>query len=560
MASEEKTASHRCFLARTHDALTLQRKICAQPDEAADRVFADILAGARETAFGREHGLARVRAPREWKNAVPIRTYDGLAPYVDRQLAGEHGVLTTDDPYAFLRTSGTTGRAKFVPTTHHWRRVYRGPALYAQWGLYFEQLGTEGLGGEEVLDLSWEPGPVRHRRQGFSVYGISERPLTEDPEDWNPPWRSADWFARDPDAPTLVDLLYNKLLRLAGRELQLIVSVNPSKIVLLAETLRENTERLVRDLHDGRDAVRPADPALARRLATVFDWAGGRPLLTDLWPTLRLMVSWNSASAALYRPWLSQLAPGVATLPFSTTGTEGIVTLPVDEHPSAGPLAVNQGHFEFVPWHDLDDGKPLPADTPTLGYDALEPGADYRLVMSQANGLYRYDVGDVYRVVDRVGATPRLEFLGRAGFQSSFTGEKVTESDVHAAVTRVLGSRRTTHPDFSGIPVWGTPPHYLIAIEWTDAHDALDLRETARRIDDTLQEVNVEYADKRRGGRLRPLRVLPLVPGAFRTVAERRFRDGVAGAQIKHHWLQKDAAFLTTLRELDLLHGCLAGA
>ncbi|MDT3398601.1 GH3 auxin-responsive promoter family protein [Streptomyces sp. B1866] len=555
MASEGKTAPHPCFLARTRDALERQRKTCARPEEAAQGVFADIVEEAVDTAFGRDHGLRWVRTRREWQAAVPIRTYDGLAPYVDRQLAGEHRVLTADDPYAFLRTSGTTGRAKYVPTTGHWRRAYRGPALYAQWGLYFEKLGTERLAAGQVLDLSWEPGPVRRREQGFPVYGISERPLPEDAEDWNPPWRSADWFGRDPAAATLVEQLHTKLLRLAGGDVRLIVSVNPSKIVLLAETLSEHGERLIRELHDGRA------PGPARRLAAVLDRAGGRPLLTDLWPGLRLLVCWNSASAALYRPWLSRLAPGVATLPFSTTGTEGIVTLPVDEHPSAGPLAVNQGDFEFVPWRDLDDGSPLPADSPTLGYDELEPGADYRLVMSQANGLYRYDVGDVYRMVDRVGATPRLEFLGRAGFQCSFTGEKVTESDVHAAVTEVLGWTWATHPDFTGIPVWGTPPYYVIAVEWTDAHDAVGPGEAARRIDGMLQDVNVEYADKRRSGRLLPLRVLPLVPGAFRTVLERRFHDGVAGAQIKHHWLQKDASFLTTLRELGLVRdGSTTGA
>ncbi|MGQ4330336.1 GH3 auxin-responsive promoter family protein [Streptomyces hayashii] len=548
-----KTVHNKDFLRRTQSALVMQRKICAQPEETAERVLGDLLAISRDTGFGREHGLDRVRTRQEWQHAVPIRSYDELSPYVARQLSGERRVLTSDDPYAFLRTSGSTGRAKLVPTTDHWRRTYRGPALYAQWGLYFEQIGTEQLTGHEVLDLSWEPAPTRHHVQGFPVYSITERPVSDDPKDWNPPWRSESWFSRDAEASTMAGLLYRKLLRLAGHDLRLIVSVNPSKIVLLAETLRENGERLIRELHDGCGTGTAADPALARNLAAAFDRADGRPLLTDLWPGLRLLVCWNSASAALYRPWLSRLAPGVATLPFSTTGTEGIVTLPVDDHPSAGPLAVDQGHFEFVPWHDLDDGSALPADSPTLRYDELEPGTDYRLVMSQANGLYRYDVGDVYRVVGAVGATPRLEFLGRAGFQCSFTGEKLTESDVHTAVIRVLGSELAEHPHFSGIPVWGNPPHYLVAIEWTDSYRTLNVRDAACRIDATLQEVNVEYADKRRSGRLDPLELLPLVPGAFRTVAERRFRQGTAGAQIKHHWLQKDSAFLDTLHGLGLV-------
>ncbi|MFC0435076.1 GH3 auxin-responsive promoter family protein [Kutzneria buriramensis] len=538
MAAVGNAEPCRKFVNRTRDALLAQQAIYQRPGDAAESVFMDILAGVAPTAFGAEHGLTGVATLDGWKKAVPIRGYDELAPYVRRQLAGERRVLTLDDPYAFLKTSGTTGSAKLVPTTGHWRRKYRGPALYAQWGLYFDKLGGEPLPAGSVLDLSWEPAPVRFRENGFPVYSITERPVTDDVDDWLPPWRHENWFARDPVARDLADSLYGKLLRLAGADVRLIVSVNPSKIVMLAETLRANADRLIGDV----------GPDLGKRLARRL--AGDSLRLTDLWPSLRLLVCWNSASAGLYGPWLAQVAPDVPTLPFSTTGTEGIVTLPVDGHESAGPLAVNQGLFEFVPWTDLHNGDPLPADADTVGFEELAVGEKYRLVMSQANGLYRYDVGDVYQVVGRVGATPRLEFLGRAGFQSSFTGEKVTESDVHAAVTSVIGLDLVASPRFTGIPMWDTPPYYLLAIECTDGHEAGDL---GRRVDAALQDVNVEYAEKRRSGRLRPVRVLTLVPGAFRRLAEHRFHGGVATAQIKHHWLQRDSAFLGKLQELGLI-------
>jgi hypothetical protein len=551
VAIEQTAMLRQDFLERADVALARQRAICHRPQPVAAAVFADILRGLRGTAFEREHGLARVRDERDWRAAVPIRGYDHFVPYIRRLLAGERQVLTAKEPYAFLRTSGTTGTAKLVPTTAHWRARYRGPALYAQWGLYFERLGLAKLAEGDVLDLSWEPRQPYRFEHGFPIYGITERPVAEDPDDWNPPWRTAAWTHWDPSAPTLSESLYRKLMLLAGHDLQLIVSVNPSKIVLLVEVLRAEAARLVRDVHDGVPSARPRDRALARRLTAVFERAGWQPTLTDLWPGLRLLVCWNSASAGLYGPWLARLAPGVAQIPFSTTGTEGTVTLPVDDHPSAGPLAPNQGLFEFVPWDDLDDGSPLPAAVATCSPDELEVGATYRIVMTQANGLYRYDVGDVYQVAGAVGGSPRLEFLGRAGFQSSFTGEKLTESDVHTAVTRVLGPARATHPDFCGVPVWGTPPRYVVAVEWPDGLAALP--DVARRVDEVLQDVNVEYADKRRSGRLRPISILPLVAGAFMKVAEHNFRLGVPGAQIKHHWLHRDEALLDTLSELGLV-------
>ena len=336
--------------------------------------------------------------------------------------------------------------------------------------------------------------------------------------------------------------------------MRLIVSVNPSKLVLFAEQIRDRSEEFIRDLHDGTLLGRPhpdlrPNPGMAARLAAIR--SQDRPLtLTDVWPRLGLLVCWTSASARMYESWLRRLAPEVAILPFSTTGTEGIVTLPIDGHMAAGPLAVNQGVYEFFEM-DADDrmtGDPLaPSD--------LTRGSSYRLVMSQANGMYRYDVGDTYRVVGWVGQVPRLEFTGRAGRNSSFTGEKLTESDLHKAVARTMAEFGHACPMFTGIPVWDTPPHYTVAVEYPASGDAPSPGRLADRLDAVLGEVNIEYAEKRSSRRLGGLQVVPLRGDAFKRLAGHRMRQGVAPAQLKHHWLQADSALLKLFQELDLLDG-----
>jgi GH3 auxin-responsive promoter len=550
------------FADRARRALRAQRKICQDPHPAEDDVFADLLAQATGTAFGNEHGLRAVRTLDEWRRAIPIRSYSGFEPYVQRIAAGETAVLTNDQPNALLRTSGTTGAPKLIPTSRHWRTRYRGPALYAQWGLYFEEVRMERVPADSVLDLSWEPTWLPQSAD-LPVYGISQRPTVCGQGDWRPPWYGAPWFgpAQVPGTPSanFTDDLYEKLCLLAGCSVRMIVSVNPSKIISLGEVLSERSEQFIEALIDcRRRAVRISAagplPGLAARLGRVVE--GGRRLrLTDLWPDLELVVCWNSASARLYQSKLGQILPGVRALPFSSTGTEGIVTLPVDDHPSAGPLALNQGLYEFVEWTNLNDGSPLPSDAQTLGFRQLSPGKSYRLVMSQGNGLYRYDVGDVYRVSGWIGRTPRLEFVGRAGYQTSFTGEKLTENQVYIAVIRALEkdeANPTGHPLFTGIPVWGDPPGYIIAIELKKPANDAESRSLALSIEAALQEANVEYRDKRRSGRLRPVSVMPLPLGAFRNVAERSFTQGTPAAQIKHHWIQRDDSLLSVLSELRL--------
>jgi hypothetical protein len=259
-----------------------------------------------------------------------------------------------------------------------------------------------------------------------------------------------------------------------------------------------------------------------------------------------MSVAWNSASAMLYRPWLEEAMPGVRKLPFSSTGTEAIVTIPVDEHPSAGPLAVDLGMYEFVPVAD-QKGSQIEQDAESLEYWQLEPGQTYSVVISQANGLYRYDVGDRYTVVDFVGAVPRLEFAGRTGIVGSFTGEKLTEQDVHTAVLNALEDTWHTRPVFSCFPIWATPPGYTIAIEWSAELATSHASLLAARIDAELQRLNIEYAEKRRSSRLRPVRVQPVRHGAFRRAEELRRRAGASPIQLKHHWIHRDMDLLDQL-------------
>ncbi|MEU2792627.1 GH3 auxin-responsive promoter family protein [Streptomyces sp. NPDC007100] len=544
------------FTSRTLSALRRQRKLCHDPAPTSELVLQDLLDQARSTSFGRAHGLGFAATLADWKSALPIRAYEDFRPYVERQLAGEAKVLTRSAPYAFLKTSGSSGDPKYVPTTRHWRERYRGRGLYAQWGLYFEQIGAARLTAEHILDLSWEHTPATRSLHGFPVYSISRRPAAVGPEDWVPPWYDAPWLRGD-DEEEYADSLYRKLRLLAGADIRLAVTLNPSKIVGLAEQLALRGPELVDEVARGTVCGRPAngvaaDPGLARQLDRTLARRSAGLRLTDLWPRLSVVVCWNSASAGLYRDWLDDVTPGIRKLPFSTTGTEGIVTIPVDDHPSAGPLAADQGVFEFVPCREDDDGGPLDPAAETLDPHELETGHSYRLVMSQANGLYRYDVGDVYTVLGRVGALPRLEFAGRAGFGSSFTGEKLTEIHVYEAVRAACANALGMLPLFTCIPSWGTPPGYVLAMECGPHLSAAEREAFTAAAETALQSCNPEYAEKRRSGRLRPLRLLPLAPKSFLAIAEAQRRQGAAAMQIKHHWIQRDDTLLSVIDDLGL--------
>lgn len=542
------------FLDRSLTELDLRRKNCLAPRGIFDQTFLDILGEARETYFGRKHGLAQVRTMADWKKAMPIRCYPEYKPYIDKLVDGDTNVLTRSEPYALLRTSGSTGIPKLIPTTRHWRNAYRGRALYSQWGLYFEKLGRERSLGASVLDLSWERASLSANLDSRHQYPISQRPAAVSSGDWLPPWYHESWF-KGLETEDYRDSLYRKLRLLAGSDVAAIVALNPSKIIGLAELLAESAAELIEDIAQGtlhgRSRVAEPNPELAERLAVAAAGSAKGLRLVDFWPGLGLTVSWNSASAGLYRHWLEDVTPGIAKLPFSSTGTEGIITIPVDEHPSAGPLAVDMGLYEFVPVPDHDDGSDVAPDAETLNFDELEVGATYNVVISQASGLYRYDLGDRYRVVDMVGKVPRLEFAERAGFGSSFTGEKLTESDVHEAVRRACGDSFSARQLFTCVPVWGTPPGYTVVLEWT-GENGLSSQSMAERIEDQLHKLNIEYAEKRRTHRLTALQLLAVRPGTFAVLEEKRRLAGASASQLKHYWIQRNDDLLQRLQSADM--------
>ncbi|MEM9024819.1 MAG: GH3 auxin-responsive promoter family protein, partial [Bacteroidota bacterium] len=88
-----------------------------QPLKAQQRVFDRLIAGARNTAFGRDHGFDQIRNYADFQERVPVRDYEGLKHYVERIIGGERDVLWPGLPLYFCKTSGTTSGTKFIPLT-----------------------------------------------------------------------------------------------------------------------------------------------------------------------------------------------------------------------------------------------------------------------------------------------------------------------------------------------------------------------------------------------------------------------------------------------------------
>jgi hypothetical protein len=89
--------------------------LTAVPDQ--EQWLIRLLKTGRKTDFGREHHLKDVSLYNQFKQAVPIRDYEQIRPWIDRVVEGKHNVLWKGRPLYFAKTSGTTSGVKYIPIT-----------------------------------------------------------------------------------------------------------------------------------------------------------------------------------------------------------------------------------------------------------------------------------------------------------------------------------------------------------------------------------------------------------------------------------------------------------
>jgi hypothetical protein len=143
-------------------------------------------------------------------------------------------------------------------------------------------------------------------------------------------------------------------------------------------------------------------------------------------------------------------------------------------------------------------------------------------------------------VVGRVGATPLIEFVGRAGVVSDLCGEKLAETHV-ARVLDAAAARIGVRCAFLMLaPEWGAPPCYALFVETSD-HSAPVLARLAAEVEVGLLE-SPSYACCRRLGQLGAVRAFRVDGGAtaayLRRCSELGQRAGAVKPTALHHALE----------------------
>lgn len=510
-----------------------------KPQEAQLAKLRRIIQANINSEFGREHGFGSIRTVEDFQSAVPVRDYEGFRPYVDRLAGGAKAILTADDPLMFATTSGTTGQPKYIPITSGYMKEFRLASVVSGYHLLrtFPKIA-------HGVALSVASPAEEGRTAGGIPYGAISGQLFR-----HEPFLIKRFISPIPYEVFLIpdyETRYYTLLRLAlTLPVSCFYTLNPSTVSLLCRRLKQYALPLIDDLRTGGatpPGVLPVEAAGAIRKFLHPNRARAdylQALLSSgefaphkIWPTLAVVSCWTKAAAAFYLSEFPSLFGSVPVCDITYGASEGRGT--VFMGPDKQMLALQSHFFEFIPVSEM--GK----DSPTiLLAEQLEVEECYFILFTTSAGLYRYNINDVVKVTGFYNRTPILEFQYKGGNICSFTGEKITELQVTAAMTRTAEAMNLRFRFFSVIPQVKPEPHYQLwlepdfGFEVSDCRSELMLARLSAIFDQEMAIENIEYKTKRESHRLSPVQARLLLPGSYETLRLKLTAAGVADAQIK---------------------------
>jgi hypothetical protein len=502
---------------------------------AQERKLLQILQANCQSEYGKRYGFASIKNVADFQKAVPICDYEALSPYIDRIAAGQQNILTSEAPFMFAITSGTTGSRKLIPITHSYMSEFRKASVISG---YHMLKNFPALAGGVTMSI-FSPAE-EGRTQGDLPYGAITGLLYK-----KEPALIKKFVSPIPYEVYLMkeyEARYYTLLRCAIMlPLSCIYTLNPSTIVLLARRLKTHAPSLIRDVATGNislpgsyklsgaaiKSLRPflrANVARARFLENLL--AQDTFTADRIWPSLTLVSCWTRASASFYLQDFPELFGSVPVCDITYGASEGRGTVFLS--PEQQALAIRSHFFEFkeVSQSETDKGKVLTASE-------LTTGQEYYILFTTSSGLYRYNINDIVRVVGWYKSVPLLEFLHKGGNISSFTGEKLTESQATQAVFDCARSENITIKFFTVIAEFRPEPHYQLWLESNRQFNEAQMRQIAETFDDCLCQLNSEYETKRLSNRLAPAQAYQLASNCYENLRKDLVAHGVPDAQIK---------------------------
>lgn len=433
-----------------------------------DNIFKNLLKTGKATEIGKDAGLERINSYSEFRQAMPVRDYEQLRPWIDKIKEGRHNVLWKGKPIYFAKTSGTTSGVKYIPITKESIPNHINTARNALL-CYMAETGNTKFADGKLIFLSGSPelervggiptgrlsGIVNHHVPRYLRTNQMPSYETNCIEDW--------------------ETKLNKIVDETIKQDMSLISGIPPWMQMYFDELVKRSGKKVGELFPNFSVMVQGGVNFEPYKAKLFESIGRKVDTIELFP----------ASEGFFAFQDSQDAEGLL-------------------------LNTNSGiFFEFVPAAEIFN------DNPTrLSLREVKTGENYALLISSNAGLWAYNLGDTVKFVST--EPYRLVVTGRTKHFISAFGEHVIGEEVEQSMLKIAEEEQVRVTEFTVAPFVsgdaGKSYHEWFVEFEKKPHD-LDI--FAEKLDQYLRKKNVYYDDLVGGNILRPLKITPICKNGF---------------------------------------------
>ena len=532
------------------------------PRKTSENTLRCILQYAKDTVYGKEHcfdEILRSKNDKElyalYQKYVPAQEYEALRPYVERHKNGEAGVLFPGKPIMYATTSGTTKEPKWVPITDIYLNSVYGK-MTKVWLFNFIKNRHKVFTGKivsivgKVIEGYAPDGTVFG-----SVSGVTQRDCPKFVKKlYASPaavFSIADYTAR-----------YYTIMRMGiERNITLIVTANPSTIVEMQNNVNEYFDSYCDDIEHGtlkadlniskeiRAAIQPylrPNPERAAELRALKA-KYGRILPKHYWPNMQILNTWKCGNTKVYLDKFKDSFPETMLhQEFGYFSSECRFGLVLDDTNNT-VLFPHMHYYEFIAEEDLENQNPH-----FLQLHELQQGKRYCPFVTTYAGLYRYNMNDLVEVGPTFVNTPTVHMIQKVNGIVTMTGEKLHERQFIEAVHTVEKEMNMPVKFFVGFADLDISAYHFY-YEFADLATTQQQAEAFnKRVDEVLQQTNIEYKAKRESFRVKDPVAHRLQRESFEHFKAQCIAEGARDGQFKMNLLLQDEKRHAKFKQLVL--------
>ncbi|MCS3118983.1 GH3 auxin-responsive promoter family protein [Bacteroides fragilis] len=445
-----------------------------QAGEIQHQVLTRLVKQAENTEWGKKYDYKSIRNYEDFKNRLPIQTYEEVKPYVERLRAGEQNLLWPSEIRWFAKSSGTTNdKSKFLPVSKE-----------ALEDIHYQ-------GGKDAAAIYFRMNPESRFFSGKGlILGGSHSPNLNSNH-------------------SLVGDLSAILIQNVSPLINLIRV--PSKQIALMDEWEAKIEAIA-------NSTIPVD---VTNLSGVPSWMlvlikrilekTGKQTLEEVWPNLEVFFHGGVAFTPYREQYRQVIHSSKMHYVETYNASEGYFGTQNDLSDPSMLLMIDYGVFyEFIPLEDVEKENPR-----TYCLEEVELNKNYAMVISTSCGLWRYMIGDTVKFTRK---NPyKFVITGRTKHFINAFGEELIVDNAEKGLAKACAETGAQVSEYSAAPVFmdaNAKCRHQWLIEFAKMPDSIE--KFAMILDATLKEVNSDYEAKRwKDIALQPLEVIVARKGLF---------------------------------------------